>query len=90
MVTPENNAPPVPRLTKGQKANRQRMATVAAVFTRQPWVRTPAQVIESLFSSCSKEESVGIPTPPRPEHKRVRASLTKGKAAVIDEVIAEM
>jgi hypothetical protein len=90
MVKPENNAPPVPRLAKGQKANRKRMATVAAVFTRQPWVRTPAQVIESLFRSRSKEESVEIPTPPRPEHKRVWASLTKGKAAVIDEVIAEM
>ena len=37
------------RLTKGQKANRKRMATVAAVFTRAPWVRTPEQVVESLF-----------------------------------------
>jgi hypothetical protein len=25
------------------------MATVAAVFTRAPWVRTPEQVVESLF-----------------------------------------
>jgi hypothetical protein len=25
------------------------MATVATVFTRAPWVRTPQQVIESLF-----------------------------------------
>ena len=90
MVKPENNASPAPRLTKGQKANRKRMATVAAVFTRQPWIRTPAQVIESLFRSRSKEESVLLPTPPRPENKRVWASLTKGKAAVIDEVIAEM
>jgi hypothetical protein len=90
MVKPENNAPRAPRLTKGQKANRKRMATVAAVFTRQPWVRTPAQVIESLFRSRSKEESAGLPTPPRPEHKRVWASLTKGKAALIDEVSAEM
>ncbi|RPJ37273.1 MAG: ISKra4 family transposase [Planctomycetaceae bacterium] len=90
MVKPENTAPPSPRLTKGQKANRKRMATVAAVFTRQPWIRTPAQVIESLFRSRSKEESALLPTPPRPENKRVWASLTKGKAAVIDEVIAEM
>src|SRR3970040_1631467 len=29
------------RRTKGQKANRKKMATVAAVFTRAPWVRTP-------------------------------------------------
>jgi hypothetical protein len=90
MVKPESNAPAPPRLTKGQKANRKRMATVAAVFTRQPWVRTPAQVIESLFRSRTKEESALLPTPPRPENKRVWASLTKGKTAVIDEVIAEM
>jgi hypothetical protein len=38
------------RRTKGQKANRKKMATVAAVFTRAPWIRTPQQVVESLFS----------------------------------------
>ena len=42
-------AQPTARLTKGQKANKKRMATVATVFTRAPWVRTPQQVIESLF-----------------------------------------
>ena len=41
-------AQPKARLTKGQKANKKRMATVATVFTRVPWVRTPQQVIESL------------------------------------------
>src|SRR6202140_5856583 len=34
-------AQPTARLTKGQKANKKRMATVATVFTRAPWVRTP-------------------------------------------------
>src|ERR1700686_5172381 len=48
MVKPPG-AQPTPRLTKGQKANKKRMATVAAVFTRTPWVRTPQQVVESLF-----------------------------------------
>ena len=90
MVKPASNAPAVPRRTKGQKANRKRMATVAAVFTRHPWVRMPAQVIESLFRSRGKEERAGMPTPPRPENKRVWASLTKGKTGVIDEVLAEI
>ena len=36
MVKP-GGAQPTVRLTKGQKANRKRMATVAAVFTRAPW-----------------------------------------------------
>ena len=31
------------RRAKGQKANRKKMATVAAVFTRAPWVRTPSK-----------------------------------------------
>ena len=43
MVKP-GGAQPTVRRTKGQKANRKRMATVAAVFTRAPWVRTPEPV----------------------------------------------
>jgi hypothetical protein len=77
------------RLTKGQKANKKRMATVAAVFTRAPWVRTPQQVVESLFPTCRRTRE-DAPTPPRPENKRVWASLLKGKAAVIQEVAEEM
>ena len=77
------------RLTKGQKANKKRMATVATVFTRTPWVRTPQQVIESLFPTSRR--AVGdAPAPPRPENKRVWASLLKGKTAVIQEVAEEM
>jgi len=77
------------RLTKGQKANKKRMATVATVFTRAPWVRTPQQVIESLFPTRRRTAS-DEPAPPRPENKRVWASLLKGKTAVIQEVAEEM
>ena len=77
------------RLTKGQKANRKRMATVATVFTRPPWVRTPMQVVESLFRIHRQTPAEGQ-TPPRPENKRVWASLLKGKTAVIQEVTDEM
>ena len=65
------------------------MATVAAVFTRAPWVRTPQQVVESLFR-LSRPASSDAPAPPRPENKRVWASLLKGKNAVIQEVAEEM
>ena len=79
------------RVTKGQKANRKKMATVAAVFTRAPWVRTPEQVVESLFrTDPNKAIEAGQLCPPRPEHKRVWASLVKGKASVIDEVVQEI
>src|SRR6266851_2737572 len=61
---------PRPRLTKGQKANKKRMATVATVFTRAPWVRTTQQVIESLFPTSRPASTDALP-PPRPENKRV-------------------
>ena len=76
---------PTSRLTKGQKVNKKRMATVATVFTRAPWVRTPQQVAESLFR-ISRAAPHDAPAPPRPENKRVWASLLKGKDAVIQEV----
>jgi hypothetical protein len=88
MVKPAG-AQSTPRLTKGQKANKKRMATVAVVFTRAPWVRTPQQVVESLFR-ISRPTSDDGPTPPRPENKRVWASLLKGKNEVIQEVAEEM
>ena len=87
MVKPGGAQPSV-RLTKGQKAKRKRMATVAAVFTRAPWVRTPEQVVESLFRT--QRQTPAGQTPPRPENKRVWASLLKGKTAVIEEVAQEM
>jgi hypothetical protein len=87
MVKPSNPRRSV-RLTNGQKANRKKMATVAAVFTRAPWVRTPEQVVESLFRTDPKK--VKQTGPPRPEHKRVWASLVKGKASLIEEVVQEI
>ena len=87
MVKPDA-AQPRARLTKGQKANKKRMATVATVFTRAPWVRTPQQIIDNLFPSAPKPSDA--PSPPRPENKRVWASLRKGKTAVIQEVAEEM
>jgi hypothetical protein len=65
MVKPPG-AQPTSRLTKGQKANKKRMATVAAVFTRAPWVRTPQQVAESLFH-LSLPTSRDALAPPRPK-----------------------
>jgi hypothetical protein len=68
MVKP-GGAQPTARLTKGQKANKKRMATVATVFTRLPWVRTPQQVLESLFPTRGRAAR-DAPAHPRPENKR--------------------
>lgn len=75
-----------PRRKKGEKANKKKMATVAAVFTQQPRVRSPQEVVESLFEGKRPEGGSRV----RPEHKRVWASLEKGKDEVIAEVVAEV
>lgn len=74
------------RRTRGEKTNKKKMATVAAVFTQEARIRTPEEVVESLFEDKRPE---GMPDV-RPEHKRVWASLEKSKDVVIEEVAAEM
>jgi hypothetical protein len=55
----------------GQRANQKRMATVGAVYTVDPYVRTAEEVVAALFRDPAYE-----PTPrPVPCHKRVWASL---------------
>ncbi|MEE9365262.1 MAG: ISKra4 family transposase [Dehalococcoidales bacterium] len=71
------------RLSKGEKKNAKRMATVAAVYTIAPFVRTPEELIGD--SSSSRRG----PPRPRPEQKRVWASLEKEPEQVIDEALAE-
>jgi hypothetical protein len=52
-------------------------------------VRTPQQAVESLLR-ISRPTPADAPAPPRPENKRVWASLRKGKNAVIQEVAEEI
>ena len=90
MVKPEK-ALRVVRRGKGKKANKKRMATVAAVFTQEPRVRTPEEVVESLFRTGPRVVDEEDRSPRiRPEHKRVWASVAKTKDEVIAEAGAEM
>jgi hypothetical protein len=57
----------------GQRANQKRMATVGAVYTVDPYVRTPAEVVAALFRDPDYE----APPRPQPCHKRVWASLPR-------------
>jgi hypothetical protein len=59
------------RLSKGEKKNAKRMATVAAVYTIRPFVRRPEELIGE-----SSSPRAGPPRP-RPEQKRVWASIEK-------------
>jgi hypothetical protein len=68
MVKPEPNPPPV-RIAKEQKTNKKKMATVAAVFTQAPFIRTPQQVVDSIFRSGPKDATTHSSS--KPENKRV-------------------
>jgi len=72
------------RLSKGKKRGAKRMATVAAVYTVARFVRTPEDVIKELAPVRDVELKR-----PRPEEKRVWASLEKTPEEVIREALRE-
>jgi len=73
------------RLTRGEKRNRKRMAQVATIYTIEPWVRTPMDIMHDLQPARD-----GVATRrPRPMHKRVSASLEAPPKEVIVETFAE-
>lgn len=73
------------RLSKGEKRASKRMATVAAVYDIKEFVRSPAQVMAELRSVRDATEEKR----PRPERKRVWASLQKPQKQVIEEMFLE-
>lgn len=68
------------RLGRGQRAHAKRMASVAAVYTIAPFIRTPEDILPPVGTTAERN------TRPRPEHKRVWASLEQTP----DEVITAM
>jgi hypothetical protein len=72
------------RLCKGEKRNRKRMATAAAVYTVAPYERTPEQMARS-------HAPWNEPAPPRPpvENKRMWASLEKTPEEVVGDAFQE-
>ena len=66
------------RHDKGPKPNRKKMATVGAVYSVDPFVRTPEEVVESLFREPQEERPKR--RRPRPCHKRMRAALNHTNA----------
>lgn len=73
------------RLSKGEKRNSKRMATVASVYTINPFVGKPEQIVNP---EQNKEED-GKLHRPKPIGKRVWASLEREPSQVISEVFAE-
>jgi hypothetical protein len=73
------------RLSKGEKRHAKRMATVAAVYTVAPHVREPEQVARAL-APIHVVENVKRP---KPQDKRVWASLEKTPEEVIGQAFEE-
>jgi hypothetical protein len=73
------------RRSKGEKKHRKREAMVAAVYTIQPHIRTVDDIMAEYLGEKEKDPS----SVPRPENKRVWASLSKEKADVFHEMADE-
>ena len=68
------------RLSRGEKRNRKRMATVASVYEVDPYWRTAEQVM-------GQDESATLR--PKVQHKRVWASLRQPPAEMVEQLFAE-
>lgn len=73
------------RASKGEKLGRKRMATVAAVYTVAPYRRTATEIIAGL----RHVRDLTAKPRPRPEYKRVWASLTRPLGEVIVDAFDE-
>lgn len=58
---------------RGPKPGAKRMATLGSVYSIEPNVRTPEEIVELLFRQPGEPREKSAR--PRPQHKRVRASL---------------
>jgi hypothetical protein len=75
------------RPPKAEKLHRKRMATVAAVYTVEPFVRTPQEFLHSLMPAQPGAKPTTVR--PRPVAKRVWASVEKETWQVILEALEE-
>ena len=84
---------PFQRLKPGEKKYSKRMATVAAVYTTAPWVRSPEQFLQDLMPPQPPAKVGNKPPPrpvrPRPEAKRVWASLEREAWEVVADATLE-
>ncbi len=71
------------RLGKGEKLGRKKEAVVSAVYTIEPQVRTPQEIVAEVRDKEPPRKR------PKPQNKRVRATLD-GKEAAFAAVAAEV
>jgi putative transposon-encoded protein len=74
----------LPKPPEAMREGRKRMATVASTYTIAPFVRRPEDVIGEL----NRVRLVAAKRP-RPENKRVWASVVKGPEAIVPDAFAD-
>lgn len=72
------------RRSPGEKSATKRISTVAAVYTIEPFVRAPEQIVRELAPVHE-----ALPPRPRPEDKRVWASVKHPPEAIIKQAFEE-
>lgn len=75
------------RRSKGEKGMTRRMAQVASVYTVEPHVRAAEDIVQELRPSA--QEAGPRPPRPKPEGKRVWASVVHDAATVIAQAFQE-
>jgi len=76
---------PGERLGPGEKRNRKRMAMVAAVYTIEPWLRKPDDLVRTL----GPVRDASPKARPKPKRKRVWASIVTDPINVIRDAFDE-
>jgi hypothetical protein len=73
MVRPPEEKPVGAHRKKGEKANKKQMACIGCVYSVEPHVRTPEELVATLFRDPDRPQS----KPPEAKQKRYWAELTR-------------
>lgn len=73
MVRPADALPAGAHRQKGEKANKKQMAALGCVYSVDPHVRTPEELVAVLFRDPDRLQT----QPPRPKQRRYWAALTR-------------
>ena len=73
MVRPVEEKPAGAHRTKGEKANKKQMACIGCVYSVDPHVRTPEQLVATLFRDLDRPKL----QPPQAQNKRYWAELSR-------------
>lgn len=78
------------RPKRGPKPDTKKMALLGTVYTVDPLRRTPEEVVESLFREPNEPAPATQPGRPKPQHKRLRASLARSDAGTTEPAAEEI